>query len=1253
MADVLPPPTSIDSVRVVHPFFNKEARLAIQKTKSNAATTTPPKILNDNSSKVTKARKRSRRRKDTSISALAIHDELIESMLEEAGNSDGDFPTPPSAQSSDFEDSGQDELHYRNPTKKRRKHVGSQAPLPSPPRSSENELVGSSGSISMAAHDYHLLAGQSDIEIISQQVPVKQVEGVDGTELEAGFTSQPKVDDVGGAQASRSAFDLMKKSNMVKTRSRSRSPPPPGTDGPPAKKARTRGRPRKSEANGVDLAIVNLKDLPSLTLPAPRPSLVVRLKIGKEAAEMLANPPEKKSLVVVLKIPKEELQKFVPKPHPFFMKTSEKRKQAVITEDSSNNSIKANPLPIRPPSSFLSSFQPKPKFKIEYHPAWPTKENTHVRNIDELIPKPQHHYIKITSFRKGKTRDSDITPGESTLEILRNRYTSIYNKYLYKDDPTAPPRPQPTVRLPEKELGRASYVMNFLKEHVTLGLYSEDTHPAIRKLVERVKNPNLLLTAFDNNDCEGQQWTSLYAPTASACVLQSGQEAKELSKWLMCMKITAVDTGLNPKPKAPQIKKKKKTKNELDDFIVSEDEDHDSMDEITDPEDVNVLFPGLHSSKNLRKSEIRRKSRSAVTSVASKKPRTASPPPKLPNAILVSGPSGVGKTAAIYAAAKEHDFVVFEINAGSKRGGKEIQEMVGDMSRNHLVHQAKAFEQTTTLELEASKSSAVNSFFAKKGLVRPKQQADGEQSEDSKEKVQQQQSLILIEEADVLFEEDNGFWRSIIALIQKSRRPVVITCNDESLLPLEDLDLYAKLRFKPASPDLVADYLLVMAAAQGHFLDRSIIRRLYEKYSYDLRRTITQLSFWCQMAIGDHAWTGRYFYTRDDPEKGQDSATVGEVKRSISGGTYFPEMASFGRELLIGDNGENLALNECDETAIWKDVADGSGIDLGDRFYHEGLEAWMQTRENDKKSLAAYSNYIDSLSMLDAYGGAGAYNNNNNNNDEFTQAIDPSQSSLKDKRSPDNLVDVKVLDAEQKPDTLSTGSLLSITGQLLARNVLRDASKPSAKGYFTPFSESDIVTMISTKGEFDQTYKRKRQHELRYPFEKIMNGHTQLIRPVSTLVDTIPYIREIARFDQQNEEVAKEMSSLISQRPGGGGGGGGKKRTTRAAAFASEGRHRGGGRPLGEQYFRGSIVAMLSTGGTSWGNAVEAYTYRPTPEPEPAEPEPGTLNIVQVVFDEVHVAREQVLETTRQQDEIRQPRRKIIHDDIEEWPSDM
>ncbi|XP_078257591.1 ATPase family AAA domain-containing protein 5 isoform X2 [Rhinoraja longicauda] len=55
------------------------------------------------------------------------------------------------------------------------------------------------------------------------------------------------------------------------------------------------------------------------------------------------------------------------------------------------------------------------------------------------------------------------------------------------------------------------------------------------------------------------------------------------------------------------------------------------------------------------------------------------------NTVLITGPPGVGKTAAVYACAQELGFKVFEVNASSQRSGRHILSQLKEATQSHQV----------------------------------------------------------------------------------------------------------------------------------------------------------------------------------------------------------------------------------------------------------------------------------------------------------------------------------------------------------------------------------------------------------------------------------------------------------------------------------------------------------------------------------------------------------------------------------------
>jgi DNA polymerase III delta prime subunit len=150
---------------------------------------------------------------------------------------------------------------------------------------------------------------------------------------------------------------------------------------------------------------------------------------------------------------------------------------------------------------------------------------------------------------------------------------------------------------------------------------------------------------------------------------------------------------------------------------------------------------------------------------------------------LLVGPPGSGKTASVYACAEELGWEVFEVYPGiGRRNGSSIENLVGEVGKNHLVRQ-KPHGRHDFLPFGSptKRKQGFNLSKSEPGSERDRSSVPLAYLDiDNSERDQPPslgQSLILLEEVDILFKEDVRFWDSVKEVIRECKRPIICTCN--------------------------------------------------------------------------------------------------------------------------------------------------------------------------------------------------------------------------------------------------------------------------------------------------------------------------------------------------------------------------------------------------------------------------------------------------------------------------------------------
>uniref|UniRef100_A0A667H8Y1 ATPase family AAA domain-containing protein 5 n=1 Tax=Lynx canadensis TaxID=61383 RepID=A0A667H8Y1_LYNCA len=286
---------------------------------------------------------------------------------------------------------------------------------------------------------------------------------------------------------------------------------------------------------------------------------------------------------------------------------------------------------------------------------------------------------------------------------------------------------------------------------------------------------------------------------------------------------------------------------------------------------------------------------------------------RLCNTVLITGPTGVGKTAAVYACAQELGFKIFEVNASSQRSGRQILSQLKEATQSHQVDKQgvnsqkpcffnsynlgkspkklsspkKVITSPRKLPPQSPQSSVPKRTLPPKTLAnyfkvssKPKKNEEivllennkgiknsceqkpiiqTKSTNTTKSKVKEfgaeesnrknATSLILFEEVDVIFEEDAGFLNAIKTFMATTKRPVILTTSDPTFSLMFD-GCFEEINFSTPSLLNVASYLQMICLAENFRTDVKDFVTLLTANTCDIRKSILYLQFWIRSGGG-------------------------------------------------------------------------------------------------------------------------------------------------------------------------------------------------------------------------------------------------------------------------------------------------------------------------------------------------------------------------------------------------------------------
>lgn len=178
--------------------------------------------------------------------------------------------------------------------------------------------------------------------------------------------------------------------------------------------------------------------------------------------------------------------------------------------------------------------------------------------------------------------------------------------------------------------------------------------------------------------------------------------------------------------------------------------------------------------------------------------------------LIILGEHGSCKTSAVHAAMKALKGYVHEINSGQQRSRKDLHTSLKEFCTTNII----------------SKSSGEDQF---------------------------QKGLVLFEDCDVLFEQDKTFWTVVQDIVNYSRRPIVLTARESSVIPRSIWDVAREqdsIRTLMVNDrNALSQYLWLCCFAHGCILSKRALSDLLDcnvtSTGFDVRKLLMACQLLC------------------------------------------------------------------------------------------------------------------------------------------------------------------------------------------------------------------------------------------------------------------------------------------------------------------------------------------------------------------------------------------------------------------------